>query len=104
VILTTVLATADDVADATTSQVHSRALFPGIIGEDTVTGSAHCSLAVLHSPRFGGPGAEVRCTQGFGPRRTGALRVVWDGKTGREGGRVKLRGDAFVIAEGRLLL
>ena len=51
-----------------------------------MTGSAHCSLAVLYSARFGGPGAELRATQG-GPRR-GSIRAVWDGKPGREGGRV----------------
>jgi predicted PhzF superfamily epimerase YddE/YHI9 len=86
-------------------QVHSRALFPGwAVPEDTVTGSAHCSLAVLHSPLFGGAGIEVRCTQGYGPIRTGALKVVWDGKPGKEGGRVKLRGNAVTVAEGKLFV
>lgn len=102
-VLTAVLDAGNVSTDA--PQVHSRALFPSLgIGEDTVTGSAHCSLAIVHSPMFGGAGTEVRCGQGYGPKRTGALRVVWDGKPGKEGGRVALRGNAFIVAEGNLFV
>jgi hypothetical protein len=57
-----------------------------------VTGSAHCSLAVLWSPKFGGAGTEWKASQGNAKQRTGALRVVWDGKLGNEGGRVRIIG------------
>jgi predicted PhzF superfamily epimerase YddE/YHI9 len=75
----------------------SSALAPSDVGlrlpEDPVTGSAHCSLGVLYSQRFGGPGTVLHATQG-GSRR-GAISATWDGKPERDGGRMKLRGRTF---------
>ena len=87
VMLTSVL----DNAKGNAPMLHSRAIpvTPGQ-AEDVTTGSAHCYLGPLYSPRFGGPGVEIRATQGGS--RQGAISVVWDGKSGSEGGRVKLRG------------
>lgn len=74
---------------------HSRVFCPTeTLKEDPVTGSAHCSLGVVYAARFGGPGAELRATQGG--RRRGEIRVQWDGRSGSEGGRMKLRGKAVV--------
>lgn len=80
-------------ADGNAPMLHSR-VFPLAPGEaeDITTGSSHCSIGPLYSPRFGGPGVEIRATQGG--KRQGAISVVWDGKPGSEGGRVKLRGPA----------
>lgn len=101
-VLTTVVdELAEDVPDA--PQVYSRALFPAS-GEDVVCGSAHCALAIVHSPRFGGAGTEIRCGQGYEPVRAGALRVAWDGKPGRDGGRVTLSGNACIVATGNLFI
>jgi hypothetical protein len=94
VVLTTDLAATRGSSDTPGPLFHSRVCSPGPgQNEDPVTGSAHCSLGVLYSQRFGGPGAELSATQG-GPRR-GSIRVSWDGKPGSQGGRMKLRGTAF---------
>jgi predicted PhzF superfamily epimerase YddE/YHI9 len=60
------------------------------IGEDPVTGSLHCSLGVLYSDRFGGAGQLLRASQGG--KRVGEISILWDGKAGADGGRVRFRG------------
>jgi hypothetical protein len=70
---------------------HSRFLCPGwTLLEDSVTGSAHCLLGVIYAPRFDAIGKFLTATQGG--KRRGQITVVWDGKAGKEGGRMKLRG------------
>jgi predicted PhzF superfamily epimerase YddE/YHI9 len=72
---------------------HSRVLGLGspIPFEDITTGSAHCSLAVVYGTKFNAVGTTITASQGG--KRQGQITVVWDGKTGKEGGRVKLRGN-----------
>jgi hypothetical protein len=48
-------------------------------------------LGVIYSPRFNSVGKPLMASQG-GPKRRGQITVVWDGKSGKEGGRMKLRG------------
>jgi hypothetical protein len=70
---------------------HSRFLCPGwTLLEDSVTGSAHCLLGVIYVPRFNAVGMPITATQGG--KRRGEITVVWDGKEGKDGGRMKLRG------------
>jgi predicted PhzF superfamily epimerase YddE/YHI9 len=70
---------------------HSRVLFPHMTStEDPASGSPHSSLAMLYSGRFGGPGTKLLATQGG--RRRGQIIVEWDGVSGKDGGRCKLRG------------
>jgi PhzF family phenazine biosynthesis protein len=63
------------------------------IGEDPVTGSAHCALATYWAPRLGR--TEFRAYQASA--RGGELRVVLDGD------RVRLGGTAVTIARGELV-
>ncbi|GAA6015682.1 hypothetical protein JCM10207_008171 [Rhodosporidiobolus poonsookiae] len=74
--------------------------------EDAVTGSAHCMLAPywltsassrLPNPEQSVQSKTLRAKQGG--RRQGSLEAEWD----VEAGRVKLRGSAVTVAEGRLL-
>ncbi|EIN13465.1 Diaminopimelate epimerase-like protein [Punctularia strigosozonata HHB-11173 SS5] len=109
VILTTLLSTE---LEGTGPHIHSRMFSPADgMPEDPVTGSAHCTLAAFFVPQIiaasGGQLAveefELRATQGS-LQRGGEVRAVWDGKSGREEGRVKLRGKAFTVAEGTFFL
>jgi predicted PhzF superfamily epimerase YddE/YHI9 len=59
--------------------------------EDSTTGSAHCSLGVVYAPRFDAIEKPLTATQGG--RRRGRITMVWDGKAGKDGGRMKLRGN-----------
>ncbi|EIN11560.1 Diaminopimelate epimerase-like protein [Punctularia strigosozonata HHB-11173 SS5] len=109
VILTTLLSTD---LQGTQPHVHSRVLpLADKLPEDPVTGSAHCTIVPFFVPRLiAAAGShlemeevELRATQGSAKRR-GDLRAVWDGKSGKEGGRVKLRGKAFTVAGGDFIL
>jgi predicted PhzF superfamily epimerase YddE/YHI9 len=72
----------------------SRFFAPGLgLGEDPVTGSAHCALAPFWAPRLGK--TEFLAYQASA--RGGVLRVRL------EGGRVKLGGQAVTVLRGRLL-
>jgi predicted PhzF superfamily epimerase YddE/YHI9 len=74
------------------ARFHSRYFNPGkVLLEETATGSAHCSLGVIYAPRFDAIGKPMTATQGP-RRRQGRITVIWDGKSGKEGGRMKLRG------------
>jgi predicted PhzF superfamily epimerase YddE/YHI9 len=82
-----------EIGNAEGARFHSRFFTPGrAIVEDTVTGSAHCLLGVIYAPRFDAIGKPLTATQGG--KRQGRITVVWDGKEGKDGGRMKLRGHA----------
>ncbi|TPX65312.1 hypothetical protein SpCBS45565_g05291 [Spizellomyces sp. 'palustris'] len=68
------------------------------IPEDPVTGSAHCTLAVHWSKKLGKENQPLAAYQAS--ERGGILEVTWL----QEKGRVKLVGDAVVVAEGKLFL
>lgn len=65
--------------------------------EDPVTGSAHCALVPYWSEILHIPPGEVFTARQANPRE-GDLDLIWEkGK-----GRVKLRGDAIVVARGEM--
>jgi predicted PhzF superfamily epimerase YddE/YHI9 len=72
---------------------HSRQFFPGGV-EDSVCGSAHLLLGVIWAPRFDAVGKPLLASQGG--KRQGEITVVWDGKEGKEGGQMKLRGKCII--------
>jgi predicted PhzF superfamily epimerase YddE/YHI9 len=72
---------------------HSRQFFPGGV-EDSVCGSAHLLLGVIWAPRFDAVGKPLLASQGG--KRQGEITVVWDGKEGKDGGRMKLRGKCII--------
>jgi hypothetical protein len=73
---------------------HSRQFFPGGV-EDSVCGSAHLLLGVIWAPRFDAVGKPLLASQGG--KRQGEITVVWDGKEGKEGGQMKLRGKCIMV-------
>jgi predicted PhzF superfamily epimerase YddE/YHI9 len=71
---------------------HSRYFNLGkVLLEETATGSAHCSLGIIYAPRFDAIGKPMTATQGP-TQRQGRITMIWDGKSGKEGGRMRLLG------------
>ena len=78
------------------ADVTSRFFAPGSgIDEDPATGSWHCMLAAVMSPRLGAE--SLKCFQAY-PGRGGWIGTRLDGK------RVKLKGQAVSIVEGMFTL
>ncbi|KAG8992622.1 hypothetical protein FRB93_002354 [Tulasnella sp. JGI-2019a] len=67
------------------------------VPEDPVTGAAHCLLVPYWSKILGIPTGEAFAARQASPRG-GNLSLVWD----EDKGRVKLQGDAVVVAQGEM--
>ncbi|KAG8876407.1 hypothetical protein FRB97_004181 [Tulasnella sp. 331] len=65
--------------------------------EDPVTGSSHCVLAPYWSKVLNIPPGDLILARQVSPRG-GDLELVWD----KAGGRVKIRGNAVVVARGEM--
>ncbi|KAG8881346.1 hypothetical protein FRB98_004390 [Tulasnella sp. 332] len=96
----TVLTSERPSALAPTARFISRMFAPASgIPEDPVTGSAHCALAPYWSEVLKIPPGEV-FTARQASSRGGDLDVIWE----KDKGRVKLRGNAVVVARGEMYL